>query len=188
MPIKSPPPPKPDLPQTPNLPDSEKPQQEAWYTPPELRAMILSIQKDLARMDTLEHQGKTAASERDQSNDALKLLAQAALDLVVGFRIRAQGGQIQLGVLESMLRVNDLETAQAIERIVKTARELECQGLELLTPYDTSDDVPSGGIFAGPPNDEGYNVLEGNREGPIREVYEQGEKRRAGRKPRNGIF
>jgi len=128
------------------------------------------VQKVLDRLDA------RAGGVKVPDPPDLKQLAQAALDLVVGFRIRASGARIQIGYLEHMTRINDLETAKAVSLIVTTAAQLGCQGVELLTPFDETDDDPSGGIF-GPHLAEmpDGTVLEGRSLQRYREEMDHGE-------------
>jgi hypothetical protein len=156
---------------------------EASKGPQEINQLLREVQEKYDRIETRQDEIMAELSGKlEQLNaegDAIKELAQAALDIVVGFRIRARGGVVQLGVLERMLVVNDLETAKAFETIVKYAEKTECQGLDLLTPFDVNDDPPAGGIFGPPAVEVTNNTLEGQMEGRDREAFDQGYPRAA---------
>lgn len=77
------------------------------------------------------------AARRVMLHGPMRSLAQAALDLVVGFQIRCQGTAIRVGDIKQGLQYYDAETAQAIGIILAHAEALDCQGLGLLTSYES---------------------------------------------------
>lgn len=78
--------------------------------------------------------------------EAMDTLAQAGLNLVVGFQLVCEGNTIYFGGRYGSLVAKDLEVAQSIEHIVAVARARGCQGLTLLPESDKTDGIE--GIFS----------------------------------------
>jgi len=72
-------------------------------------------------------------------------LAQHALNVIVGFQIRASGRVVSI---VGGFTAADLEVATSICEIIRTSREFECQGIDLATEKDANDD----GIFGAVPS------------------------------------
>jgi hypothetical protein len=105
---------------------------------------ILSLKADV---ENTTNRANEAINQLNKTKAQLRDLAQAGLDIVVGFQIRCYGPRIQLGNLEQTLEYNDTETAKAINLVVKTAHEHSCQGLELIAEYEVAENLWTSGPF-----------------------------------------